>query len=70
MVAEGGGKFPLEGEGGYLRKKEHGFFNPQRPHLLCVQDPNNAESDVVSALSVCVCVHAPVHVCMQMFVLA
>lgn len=48
MVAEGGGKFPLRGQGGFVRKDENGLTNPERPHLLYVQDPNKSDSDIVS----------------------
>ena len=39
--------FPLTGEGGYMYKKEMGWKNNERPHLLSVQDPLIEDSDIV-----------------------
>ena len=46
MVAEGGGPFPLEGDGGFFVKKDFGWSNAERPHLLSVQDPLMPDSDI------------------------
>lgn len=45
-VAEGGGVFPLTGDGGFLVKQEMGWRNNDRAFLLSVQDPLMPDSDV------------------------
>lgn len=47
----------LKGRGGYFNKHDKGWFRPQQPYLLSIEDPNDPREFALSCVASCDSVH-------------